>query len=417
MIYALLNALLYIGLLIWYKRKYHKIDCGFLMISLWTVIAVFCFLYYLTVPNKYHLQLWPFLYLFFAFILYIRIFIKKEREVLNVTDYTPKQNKIIDYICYFYVFCMFVNLLSADYNLASFSLSNVQENAADSYADFHAAEAWHSQTLLERISRNYAVWFLNVAIIGAFHWIVRGKEKIGMLLLALIVIDQGLKSIQIASRGSLFVFVLLLLAVYLIYKDYIPHKTKKTLFQAALVSGGVLLIYMLAITISRFGEMGEGGSDSLFVYFGHSMLTFNYGVADSMNGTFMGARTFRNFIGLDPEFVFDADLMLGTHFNTGFITTIGMLCLDFGFIGTIALGLVLPWVLLRLIKLDNSIGGIFVYVFYLHRMMNGVFVNGSGADAAYFSMVLVYLILFVSMKLVGKKKKKSKPNIVTYNEA
>jgi oligosaccharide repeat unit polymerase len=418
MIYALLNALLYIGLLIWYKRKYHKIDCGFLMISLWTFVAICNFFFYLSVPKEFHLQLWPFLYLFGAFFLYNRLFFKSEKEVLNVTVFTDGQNKVIDYICYFYVFCLVVNMFSADYSLSSLSLSSVQENAADSYMEYHAADKWHSQTLLERITMNYAVWFFNVAIIGAFSWIVRGKTGRGVALLGLLILDQGLKSIQIASRGSLFFVVLLFVAVYLIYKDYIPRKAKKSLKQLALVSGGVLALYMLAITISRFGDMDKGGSDSLFEYFGHSMLTFNYGVADSLDRTFMGSRTFRNIIGLSEDFLFDADAMLGTHFGSGFTTTIGMLCLDFGFLGTLALGVALPWLLLRLIKLDNSIGGVFVYVFYFHRMMNGVFVNGSGADSAYISMLIVYVVLFVSMKFMGKGKKsrtKSKP--VVYNEA
>lgn len=419
MLYALLNSLLYIILFIWYWRKYHKMDCGFLIISIWTFVAVLCFFVYMSAPNLYHLQLWPFLYLFLAFIIFNRIFFRREKEILNVTEYTPIQNKIIDYICYFYVFCLIVNMLSADYNVASFSLSNVQENAADSYADFHATEAWHSQTLLERITRNYAIWFLNVAIIGAFNWIRRGRDKIGIALLGLIVLDQALKYIQIAARGALLFFVLLVIAIYLIYKDHIPPKSKNALTRLALISGGVMVLYMLAITISRFGEMGEGGSDSLFYYFGHSMITFNYGLADSLNNTFMGTRTFRNFLGMDEDFIFDSDLMLGTHFGTGFTTAIGMLCLDFGFIGTIILGILLPWGLIKMIKLDNSIGGVFVYVFYLHRMMNGVFTNGSGADTAYLSMIIVYVVLFIPMKLMGEKKKKnkSKLRIIAHHEA
>ena len=417
MIYALLNALLYIGLLLWYRNKYHKIDCGFLMISIWTFVAICNFFFYLSVPKEFHLQLWPFLYLFGAFFLYNRLFFKSEKEVLNVTEYTEGQSKVIDYICYFYIFCLVVNMLSADYSLSSLSLSSVQENAADSYMEYHAADKWHSQTLLERITMNYAVWFFNVAIIGAFIWIVRGKTGKGIALLGLLILDQGLKSIQIASRGSLFFVVLLFIAVYLIYKDYIPRSAKRSLKQLALISGGVLALYMLAITISRFGELNKGGSDSLFEYFGHSMLTFNYGVADSLDRTFMGTRTFRNIIGLDEDFLFDADSMLGTHFGSGFTTTIGMLCLDFGFLGTLALGVALPWLLLRLIKLDNSIGGVFVYIFYFHRMMNGVFVNGSGADSAYISMMIVYTVLFIAMKITGKKKRNKGSNIITYNEA
>ena len=85
--------------------------------------------------------------------------------------------------------------------------------------EYHAADKWHSKTLLERITMNYAVWFFNVAIIGAFHWIAQGKSRKGLALLGLLIIDQGLKSISIASRGSLFFVVLLFVAVYLIYKE------------------------------------------------------------------------------------------------------------------------------------------------------------------------------------------------------
>ena len=387
-----------------------------MMITIWSFVAVICFFYYTTVPNLYHLQLWPFLYLFLGFTLYNRFFFKKQSDVLNVTKFTEAQNRVIDYICYFYIFCVIINILSAGYDLSSFSLSNVQENASDSYDQFHTADAWHSNSLLERVTVNYAVWFMNVAIIGGFNWLVRGKISQGLGLLGILVLDQGMKNIQIAARGSLFFFVLLLIAVYLIYKDYIERKTRRSLIQLAAISGGVLFLYVLAITISRFADSDSGSSGSLFMYFGQSMLNFNYGVADSLNGTYMGARTFRNILGLQ-DYSFNADIMLGTHVGTGFTTVIGSLCLDFGFIGTIVLGIVLPWLLMRLIKFDNSIGGVYIYIFYFHRMMNGVFVNGPGADSAYISMLIVYMVLFISMRLTMRKKKKQNKIFVAKNEA
>ena len=83
----------------------------------------------------------------------------------------------------------------------------------------------------------------------------------------------------------------------------------------------------------------------MLAYLGQAMLQFDYGLADSLRKTYEGAMSFKNLyslIGIDIPKRFSADSLLGTHIGTGFVTLVGFLVMDFGYIGTVIFSLLFP---------------------------------------------------------------------------
>ena len=72
MIYVVTNALLYLALLVLYWRYKRVFDIGTLLIVMWLIVAIAGVLYYNESPASWHLQLWPFLYIFLCFLLLSR---------------------------------------------------------------------------------------------------------------------------------------------------------------------------------------------------------------------------------------------------------------------------------------------------------------------------------------------------------
>ena len=117
---------------------------------------------------------------------------------------------------------------------------------------------------------------------------------------------------------------------YLIqYKQINPQlRVKVNLYVGAVAI--VFIVYLIIIAFSRFSSVGStyGGdvNASLIYYSGHSMLTFDDGIADSIKRYLWGDF----FIGSESIQGKDVDSMLGTHFGSRFFTYIGGFYLDFG---------------------------------------------------------------------------------------
>lgn len=77
-------------------------------------------------------------------------------------------------------------------------------------------------------------------------------------------------------------------------KDILPKYVKRTLIIAVSIIIPLILIYFIAVTVSRFEEssLNIDAGESMMYYLGHSMLTFNYGVMDTIQNYANGAYMF-----------------------------------------------------------------------------------------------------------------------------
>lgn len=409
LLYALINTLLYIVLLRWYWGKHKTYDAGFLLIAVWTTISVFCALYYISDPEEWKFTLWPFLYLFGAFLIYTNMFVFHGKTIHHVGGIAFNKNKLLDVLCYIYMVCAILEIAKMGLDPSAFSLSGVQEGALDAYSAAH--EIRDSDVYSNQFEHLFMLYYGQMkifALIAMFCYFCQRRLKMAYAMAICVILPSFGDALLRASRGSMIELVVLILSCYLMFRSQIPKDVKKSLVKLTSISVVILAAFLFVISLARFGDSDEGVEGSILHYLGHSMLRFNDGICDSVTGTFMGMRTFKNTLlklGGGIPIVFDADFLLGTHFGTGFTTFVGMMYLDFGFYGTLLFGIALSLLLRRmcLSSRDFSYASLSLYIFFLNRMIMGVFVNASGADFQYYTHILVYFILLILFR--GKKLK------------
>lgn len=399
MVLIILNAFLYIALLLLYWRKTKNIDCGFLLISVWVGVAVCAVFLYLDKPSDWLLTFWPFFYLFLAFLLFSRMYIfSTSKTDYSIKSFVYKKNKILDVVCYLFIIFSVINIINTDFSSIYVSMEDMERYAMDNYEthiDNIGKKAYTN--FLERISLNYCSWFKVVVLIGMYNALCQKRNSFSVCLALSIFIPTFINSMMMGTRGTLFSEIILFISAYVLYKKYIPTQIKSKIYFGASITIVLSLIFITAVTNSRFSNTDMGSGGSVLWYFGQSMLYFDNGLADSVDGSFLGARTFKTLyplFGLKMPISLYADMYLGTSFGTNFTTFIGMLILDFGFIGTLAIGLLLPWLIEKMCfyKKSFTFASLYLYLFFLNRLIFGVFTNASGADFQYIIAFLLYFI-------------------------
>lgn len=229
------------------------------------------------------------------------------------------------------------------------------------------------------------------------------KEKQNKLFLCLLGVAAFLpvilSTISLASRGGMVALFANFVIVYLMVKEILPKYIKRTLVIGSSIIIPLIMIYFIAVTVNRFEEssLNIDASKSILYYLGHSMLTFNYGVMDTIKNYAYGA------------YMFDCnslrDVQFETHFGTNFITLIGVLYLDYGFIGTILISFIFCFYISRITKKSFlDVPDIYLLITYAMLIFNGVFVLGRG----YGIQLLEAWIIYFSLKFFQRVKIKYK---------
>lgn len=413
MIYVVTNALLYLALLMVYWRYKKVFDIGTLLILMWLIVSIAGVLYCNESPASWHLQLWPFLYIFFCFLLLSRYILVHKYSDKAIARLAYSRNRVVDLFCWFYLICVVIKLVNEGLNFSALSLIQVAEDTAEAYEE-HLTYEFHGGPIAY-IATVYEQYFNKVCIIWGFNCLCQKRRLASVLFMLFPFLSSFGDGIMLGSRNTIVMAVIVYLCAYVLYRRLIPKKTKRVIFYTSLSIGAVVLLYLLAITQSRFGVDTQAAEDnSIIAYLGQSMLQFNYGVADTDHRIFEGALNFRNtfkLLGLQMPRTFYTDY-LGTHVGTGFITLVGFLVIDFGYIGTIIFSLLFP-LIMNAICLGNkgfTLPLMYIFLFYVTRMLRGAMVySGSGADLSYFILFIFALFLHFAMGLdkviFGKKGK------------
>lgn len=386
---VIFNAFLYIGAvyIYWLNRK--KIDAGFILLSTFAAIAVVCVINYSMSPNEWQLQLWSFIYLFVICLLFFRPYFFDSELVSQKLLVTNKQALI--YVANFYIICSGI----AIYYLLPQAVENVQSGEWSVLRNELYQEGIQLYSgQVERISMIMSGYLRPLAIVLLFYFFTLPKKRTAWLFILAISITLPifLTAINTASRGLLVNFAITSFLGYIIFKRKISKTIRRIVGVFAGILLAVFLVYSLAVTISRFGADDQGSS--LISYFGHSMLTFNYGIADSIHTYLNGEHFFGWFydkLGMAKYGGID-HLKLGTHFGTAFFTFVGAWYLDFGPIGTFFIALFLPMVMAGIFRYKRvlDIADVYIYLFYLDYLIMGVFVYGRGYGLGWFIAFIVY---------------------------
>ena len=327
---AVLNAILYWLTLAVYKTKHKHLDVYTVLLVIYAITATLCAITVHQQPLAYsNVSFLGLLFIYTIFMIMVSVFngFYPDNNNVRIVD-----SWIIRVIIYLYIFCAFYVIFTSFEDV----FFRIQENAWNSirnevYADEAGITLYSSP--YQRIAKNICSYCSPLAVLYVFYLLTRETPRyiIIALLLLSIVVPSFMAATVVASRSMIMGIVLKLGFGYLLFHNTIPHKRKKYIY---IISGIVLLflaIYVLAVSISRFGE--DDYQSSMFYYFGHSMISFAQNMFGKLHDYLYGEYFFYWFV--NDTYLTSIDLSsLGSKHGTSFITFVGPLYADFGVIGT-----------------------------------------------------------------------------------
>lgn len=385
---AIINSALYIITLIIYVFIRRKIDVGFVILSLYSITAILCVLFLKVHQNEWKLNLWSFIYLYVIVILAIRPFLIDTSSYVNKIKI--RNIKIANIFIFIYCFCAFIDI----YYGLSMAIENINSGEwATLRMDLYAGDVKLYNNQIERFAKIFVSYLKPLAIILLFVSLIhKNISKKWLFILTLsIVFTTFLVSINTASRGLIVSLCFSFLCAFIWFKNELKLKVKRVIYFISFSFFVLFWIYSLAVTNSRFGD--DNQFSSILFYFGHSMLTFNYGITDSIqffgNGTYFFDWLVK-YLGFTPINFAD----LGTHFGTKFFTFVGSWYIDFGPNGTFLIALLIPLFFIRMLKKQViGIAELFICFAYLNYLFMGVFVIGRSNSLVWISTIIIYLFL------------------------
>ena len=389
MLLVVLNFIFYLLTLWIVFRKRKRVTLGIFLLSCYTAVAFFCILNYNLDPDQWNLNVIFFVYLYFAVLLLLKPFIDHSYDIhkgsiiANVAFY---KNVAWCYIVLATIACV------AYYPVARDAILN--PDWASLYKDAH--EETEGTIFTKLANMFFHLRFLGVTLLFFFLSQKGSGVLLRVALGIMVVLPLCLVTISNASRGGFIEIFVVFIVAYIMFRESIPLKYVRALKIFAGIVVPSAFIYLSAVTIARFEGTGyaETIADTIIIYLGHSMLTFVYGVADTINKFAWGGYMF----GFEDA----SGSGNGTHFGSGFTTIIGNLYWDFGPVLSILLILLINKFWNKLARRKMGIPEIFLVLTYSMILYRGIFVLGKGWGVQYVEAFIIYFLL---RHFQGKKKK------------
>lgn len=225
-------------------------------------------------------------------------------------------------------------------------------------------------------------------------------RSIVKLLFWVTIAQFAVSTVVQVSRGAL-VLTLIFCVVILVYmRDFLSARLKRILLVYCTPVVVIMIAFFWAISVSRFGDMANF---MLFKYLGEPMVNFAGILYPDIDG-FAGGRAYfqpvtymitgiKDFVTEDKwDFIESVTSIPGYIFYT----FVGGLIIDFGFIGTFIIAVLVNRCSMRLVRNDNcvSLGAIFCLFLLIYAYSSGVFFmtvqNFKGVFMILYTLILGY---------------------------
>lgn len=388
MSYLLINIALYIvtAFIHFYKKK--QLDFALVLFILYGAVAVFGAIYYSMTPHMWQISLFPLLYLYLVFMVTtFPLWVNK----LRIDKIQVKHHWLFE----LFLLAMLLSCIICIYYSWTNAMEIVSDDAwGDVYLDDNKQAYVNS---IDRLAKNIIGYGRIIASVVIFYNLAYGtklERRLSIVVLFLLLFASFLIASSRASRSMMLSSIISVLSGFFIFYPLYTKKMIKTF-----VFGGIMIIvayfiYSYVIAQARFSVAGSyyDPTESIYSYLGQPMLTFDYGVMDSIHTYMKGDFMF----GTNPERYYGGfDGVIGTHFGSGFFTYVGALYIDYGPLGTLLLVCFVAF-LMRKKFIVKDLADAFLICYYFSFITNGVFVYGRG----YYFPIMMAIITYIILKLI-----------------
>lgn len=387
---------------------------GFILFTYFIYAVSSFFLYQDRAVDFGRMHLVQFVYLFT--LLYIGLKPVLEYDKAKVIQIVPPPEIVLKSFSVIYVVCTLLYLPSA--------ISHIQEGLTTLLMDTSGGADLYNARLETGHQEDYGVSnifsifyniFSDCAVLVYFYYLTIPKgKKVLLTVLTMSILSSIFIAFATGNRTQVTFVVLSLIASYLLFRNMYEDKVKRIVRLTGVTLAVVVIGLFIVLTISRFGDLDDGGSDSMLYYIGQADLYFNKFAFDA-GGVRYGDRTinlFKKFAGFDvPMGIFDTRMKyayMATD-DSIFTTYIGDFVLDFG-----------PWLTpifvilftIGILKLTrNKLGVIeFYQLIPIHYVMN-VCVKGGMYLFCYPFLsnlqIMAYIFFYICCRSFVKSKRAS----------
>ena len=342
-IYIVCYALAWLGLIHAQKKKVGKIGPATMVMISYFIFAVLAFFYYNTSVKIYsgnELTITPFLYLFFMLCLALAPGIYYERA--NVKTLRTVSILIVETFFVIYFVCSVVRLpyiLPNMYVGITKILFDVQ-GGMDLYVDKQNSIMTASDTAISGFYGLVSIVhnvFRDVSVFLIFYYLtLKDKKKPFVVFISIIVIVDMLYSLSKGERNNVVLDLFMFAVGFFLFRDFMEKSMRKILKKIGIVTVVLFSIPLVAITISRFGDLQDTTTlNSTVAYAGQAPINFNLYVFETTDIRY-GDRTmnlFKRLLGLDAVSNHEEAQTKYSNLKVDdrvFYTFVGDFVLDFG---------------------------------------------------------------------------------------
>lgn len=411
------NAFLFIFILYFYIRKVRSFNLGGLLLGVYTVSSVFSVFFFHDPFIKYtihnvELSIEPFLYLLVVLmIFFIPILRFNENNIKTFIKPNISKFKILAWLAI--ITSTVTVLLVIPFVLKNMS-GDISLNRNDTMSS--GGIKYTTNGFLDKVIM-VARSLEKISMLMLFYCFFILKDKklklIQYLLIIPAIISPSLLALSYVARGPLLFLILLVFAMFFLFRKHMSNKTKKRFMASFISMGVVLMIVFAAITISRFGKSSQrtddfGISFFFYKYAGENFVNFNGLLYNGQQGLMYGENCFpyfANALGIGNRTSLDEHRYVGEA-KTGvpiwvFYTFVGDLCIDFGKLGTLIFAILISLISLRYIKVSDRVPfhRLTIYVLLYSTYLEGLFIfNLQGTNQTIIIAILIYIYLRVDLK-------------------
>lgn len=398
---VILNAIVYVIFFLVYIKFYKSFDAGFILVALYTLVAVLgVFAYEMLQTDSFFSQFnftditfFPYLFLFIIVFMFLSPILGFGNRLLKKpVIYKESRLMIFSYI---YIFCAFISC----YLLYKIVVGYwVNQEWGQIRVDHYAGESKLAySSVFERIFLSFTMYFRIPATIVFFALLSKKDKKHNLLFFILfflcIIFPVIGDSMRTASRGMIITLFIEIALCYTFFQNNISVKLKKLLLFSSVFIVFLAFLYSMAITNSRFGE-GDEAFSSLICYWGQPPIVFNSSVS-AINSFFGGSFFFHpllEFFGYKSSL---SPTLLGGNWGPTFMTFVGSLYIDFSPVGVVVIAIIIPFFMKIYIKKQRyfSINSLYLILFYCSYLQDGALVTGSGFVYDIFVATIIFQLL------------------------
>lgn len=254
---------------------------------------------------------------------------------------------------------------------------------------------------IANVALKLCIQFKYLSIFTAFTLIKEKKRTpLAVLLLFITFFVYYVNCAASAARGGMLIFLICSGLIGSMFFKYLSRANKVKIFIAAGILFGMVFVFFMVVTISRFANDGGGGNPilrNISFYLGHGPIEFSK-VTGSLKefayGKTIIGRLVSHYFGTPYSWTDISDQIGFPQIGAVFVTFLGYMYTDFGIIGCILFVTIWSRIMNDILrKRPNNISTFFFFSYYLHYYVTGVFTIGRLEYASLITTTIIYLII------------------------